>query len=74
MMMWHEETSEISKPSLRSAESEISKPSLGSAESEISKARLRSAESEQQASSEISRVRSATDTGCAPNTAQARKR
>ena len=43
MMMWHEETSEISKPSLRSAESEISKPSLRSAESEISKARLRSA-------------------------------
>ena len=46
MMMWHEETSEISKPSLRSAESEISKPSLGLAESEISKASLRSAESE----------------------------
>ena len=46
MMMWHEETSEISKPSLRSAESEISKPRLRSAESEISKPSLRSAESE----------------------------
>ena len=44
MMMWHEETSEISKPSLRSAESEISKASLRSAEPEISKLLLRSAE------------------------------